>query len=394
MNQKSYVDIAVIGGGIVGCSAAYYLAKAGIDCMLIEKNDIASGTTSKCDGNVTIVDKDPGFDSQMSWKSQELIAELQTELELEYEYRALGSVLVCDNDTEAEAAYEWVKTQRESGLKFNFLSNKDIKNESPYFANDIPGGLECETDSLINPYLFCYSLVQKAKQYGLKLKTQAEVTMIKKTEDFVIETSQGIVVANKVVNAAGVWAPFIGKMLGVEIPIIPRKGHILVGSRSTPVMLRNVMEFGYLMNKFGRERIADSQTEKYGVALVLEPTDSQNFLLGSSREFLGYDDSVDINVVRTLAKRAIRFFPSMKDFNMIRAYTGFRPFTEDHLPIVSEVEEMPGLYIAAGHEGDGISLATVTGKLIEELIQEKSETIVSPDPLRFDRFRKKEIVHS
>src|SRR5699024_6032533 len=226
------------------------------------------------------------------------------------------------------------------------------------------------------------------KSFGLEVKTQAEVTNITKDVDFEIETSNGNVTAQKVVNAAGVWAPFIGNMLNIDIPIKPRKGHILVGSREQPVMLRNVMEFGYLMNKFGRERIADERTAQHGVALVLEPTESQNFLLGSSRQFVGYDDSIDIQVVQTIARRGLRFFPKMDDFKMIRAYTGFRPFTEDHLPIVSEVDEIPGFYIAAGHEGDGISLATVTGKLIEEMLADK-ETTIPVDPLRFDRFTQK-----
>src|SRR5699024_6290820 len=210
-----------------------------------------------------------------------------------------------------------------------------------------------------NPYLFCYSLIDRARDYGLKLHPQTEVISIgQRAEGFAIETTNGVFTAQKVVNAAGVWAPFIGKMLNVEIPIQPRKGHIMVAARQKPVMMRNVMEFGYLMNKFERERIADEKTLQHGVALVLEPTESQNFLLGSSREFVGYDSRVDINVVEIMAKRALRFFPKMDDFNMIRTYTGFRPWTEDHLPIVSHVDEVPGFYIAAGHEGDGISLAT------------------------------------
>lgn len=387
MPINRHAEVAVIGGGIVGCSIAYYLAKSGVDCVLIEKNDIASGTSSKCDGNVTIVDKDPGFDSLMSLKSQELMVALQEELDLPFEYRELGSLLVCENDMEMEAAKEWVDIQNAAGLKFNLLDQKDLRQESPYFAHDIPGGLECETDSLINPYLFCYSLIDKAKQYGLKLHTNAEVTAITKKEDFTIETTNGDYTAKQVVNAAGVWAPFIGKMLGIEIPIIPRKGHIMVGARQKPVMMRNVMEFGYLMNKFERERVADERTLAHGVALVLEPTESQNFLIGSSRQFVGYDPTIDINVLETMSRRAIRFFPAMKDFRMIRAYTGFRPWTPDHLPIVSEVEQVPGFYIAAGHEGDGISLATATGKLIEEMILGKEETIIPTDPLRFDRFK-------
>ncbi|HEY4601831.1 MAG TPA: FAD-dependent oxidoreductase [Cerasibacillus sp.] len=387
MAQRRHAEVAIIGGGIMGSAISYYVAKAGLDCMLIEKNDIASGTSSRCDGNITIVDKDPGFDSKMSLVSQELTVELKDDLNLPFEYRELGSILVCDNDQEMEAAAEWVDIQKKAGLKFNLLDREDIRQESPYFADDIPGGLECETDSLINPYLYCYSLVDRAKEYGLKLYTQTEVTNIKKEDDFIIETTNGTFTAKKVVNAAGVWAPYIGEMLGIDIPIVPRKGHIMVGSRQKPVMMRNVMEFGYLMNKFQRERIADPETLKYGVALVLEPTESQNFLLGSSREFAGFDGRVNINVVNAMAKRALRFFPKMDDFNMIRAYTGFRPWTEDHLPIVSPVESIPGFFIAAGHEGDGISLATVTGKIIEEMLTEK-ETIIPVDPLRFDRFEK------
>ena len=387
MSNETY-EVAIIGGGIVGCAIAYYVSKAGMKAIVIEKNDIASGTSSRCDGNITIVDKDPGFDSLMSLKSQELTVDLKEELEIPFEYRESGSILVCDNDDEMQAATDWVKTQSEAGLKFNVLTPKDIRAESPFFADDIPGGLECETDSLINPYLFCYSLIDKARQYGLDVKTQAEVKNIKKADDFTIETTNGTVKAQKVVNAAGVWAPFIGEMLDINIPITPRKGHILVGSRQEPVMLRNVMEFGYLMNKFGRERIADERTAKHGVALVLEPTESQNFLMGSSRQFVGYDESIDIEVVQTIARRGLRFFPKMNDFKMIRSYTGFRPFTEDHLPIVSPVEEVPGFYVAAGHEGDGISLATVTGKLIEEMLADK-ETTIPVDPLRFDRFTQK-----
>lgn len=392
MNGKNY-EVVVIGGGIVGCSVAYYLAEAGLETILVEKNDIASGTSSRCDGNVTIVDKDPGFDSEMSLVSQELLNDLTKVLNIPFEFREHGSILVCDNDDEMQAAKDWVKTQNDNGLKFNVLDEKDIRNESPFFAHDIPGGLECETDSLINPYLFCYSLIEKAqKDFGLQVKDQTPVTNVTKTEaGFLVETPNGTIRGKKVVNAAGVWAPFIGEMLGIDIPIIPRKGHIIVGSRNEPVMMRNVMEFGYLMNKFGRERIADARTAEHGVALVLEPTEEQNFLLGSSRQFVGYDSSIDIQVVQTIARRALRFFPKMDDFKIIRSYTGFRPFTEDHLPIVSEVEEVPGFYIAAGHEGDGISLATVTGKLIEEIITEKSDTIISPDPLRFDRFKKEKI---
>ncbi len=393
LKNAMHSDIVIIGGGIIGASISYYCAKAGLDVTVIEKNELASGTSSRCDGNILAIDKDPGFDSQMSLKSQQLVQELSTSLELPFEYRQLGSILVCENDHEMEAAEKWVHQQQEAGLPFKMLDRVDLRNESPYLADDLYGGLECKTDSTVNPYMLTYSLFHEAKKMGVTIHTHTEVVNIhkKKDSDFTIDTSRGVFTAKNVVNACGVWAPKIGEMLGRHIPIYPRKGQLIVASRQHPVGLRKVMEFGYLITKFGGERQVDSLTEKFGVALVFEPTQSQNFLIGSSREFNGFNIKVSHQVNQLIAKRAIRFYPDMGDMTMIRSYAGLRPWTEDHLPIVSHVDEVPGFYVAAGHEGDGISLAAITGKVMEEMITGK-EPSIPIEPLRYNRFTE-EVVH-
>ncbi|WP_019119070.1 NAD(P)/FAD-dependent oxidoreductase [Brevibacillus massiliensis] len=389
--NRSHFEVAVIGGGIIGSAIAYFVAKDGLSVTILERGDLVSGTSSRCDGNILAIDKDPGFDSQMSLKSQQLVHQLSKELRLPFEYRAPGSILVCESEEEMVAAEKWVRRQNEAGLAFRIIDRQDLKQESPFFADDLLGGVECATDSLVNPYMFTFALCDGAQQYGAQILTKTEVTGIKKDAEgfFRIDSTRGEITAKKVVNAAGVWAPRIGAMVGIDIPIRPRKGHLIVASRQVPVGQRNVMEFGYLLSKFGGQRKVDPDTEKYGVALVFEPTESQNFLIGSSRQFVGFHTKADMNVVRVIARRAIRFYPKMADMNVIRTYTGLRPWTEDHLPIVSQVAEIPGFYIAAGHEGDGISLAAVTGKLIAELIAEKSETIIPTEPLRLHRFSKK-----
>lgn len=391
--MRRSTEVAVIGGGIIGCAVAYYTAKAGYSVTVIEKKELASETSSHCDGNILAIDKEPGFDSQMSLKSQNLVDELNRELDLGFEYRQPGSILVCETDEEMEAAEKWVRRQKEAGLPFRMLDQADIRAESKYFADDLLGGLECATDSTVNPYLLTYSLYHGAEKYGADLVKHTTVKNIvhnKETKEFQIETDHGEISAKKVVNAAGVWAPFIGKMLDLAIPIYPRKGHLLVSSRQVPVSPRKVMEFGYLISKFGGERQVDAETEKYGVALVFEPTQSQNFLIGSSREFAGFDTNVNFKVAECVARRCIRFYPKMKDMNVIRTYAGLRPWTKDHLPIVSHVERFPGYFIAAGHEGDGISLAAITGKVVAEMISEQ-ETSIPIDPLRHDRFTGKEV---
>ncbi|UFJ39558.1 FAD-binding oxidoreductase [Brevibacillus humidisoli] len=391
MEQTSHTEVAVIGGGIIGSAIAYYVAKAGLQVTVIEKGELASGTSSRCDGNILAIDKDPGFDSQMSLKSQQLVQQLSKELKHPFEYRALGSILVCETEEEMSAAEQWVNRQKEAGLPFRMLDQSDIRQESPYFADDLQGGLECPTDSTVNPYLLTFALAQGAKEYGASFRLRQEVTAIQRDssgQGFRLETTGGVVTAKKVVNAAGVWAPRIGEMVGVTVPILPRKGHLIVASRAVPLGLRKVMEFGYLISKFGGTRQVDAETEKYGVALVFEPTESQNFLIGSSRQFVGLDTRVDWTVVRLMARRAIRFYPGLADFTLIRTYCGLRPWTRDHLPIISAVEEVPGYYIAAGHEGDGISLAAITGKLISEMLTEQP-TSVPVEPLRYDRFRER-----
>lgn len=382
-----HCDVLVIGGGIIGCSIAYYTSKSGKDVTILEKGEFVSGTSSRCDGNILAIDKDPGFDSQMSLVSQKLVDDLSRELEHKFEYRAPGSILVCESEEEMEAAQKWVDRQREVGLPFRMLDRQDILQDSQFFADDLLGGLECATDSTVNPYLLAFSMLDAAKKLGAKAYKQTEVKSMKKEENgtFTVETTNGVFKANHVVNAAGIWAPRLGEMLDLSIPIQPRKGHIIVASRQEHVGSRKVMEFGYLISKFGGQRRVDPLTEKYGVALVFEPTESQNFLIGSSREFVGFHTKVNNEVIKCIANRAIRFYPKMADMMVIRSYAGLRPWTEDHLPIVSKVDHIPNYYIAAGHEGDGISLAAVTGKVIEELINDR-ETSIPVEPLSFNRF--------
>ncbi|MGG4455617.1 NAD(P)/FAD-dependent oxidoreductase [Brevibacillus porteri] len=396
MTVQTHVQIAVIGGGIIGAAIAYYAAKAGLDVVVLEKGELASGTSSRCDGNILAIDKDPGFDSQMSLKSQMLVDQLSRELDHTFEYRAPGSILVCESEAEMKAAHEWVRRQKEAGLPFRMLDRADIRQESPYFADDLLGGLECATDSTVNPYMLTFALFEGAKKHGARIMRRTEVKSLRHdqaTGTFHIGLGTGSMTAKQVVNAAGVWAPVIGKMVGVDIPIVPRKGHLIVASRQMPVGVRKVMEFGYLISKFGGVRQVDEETEKYGVALVFEPTESQNFLIGSSRQFVGFDSRIDLNVVRCMARRALRFYPKIADFAIIRTYCGLRPWTEDHLPIISRVEEVPGYFIAAGHEGDGISLAAVTGKLVSEMLVDQTDTIIPTEPLRLERFTKKGVLH-
>lgn len=388
MDNKIY-DVLIIGGGIIGASIAYYTAKTGLSVALLESNTVASGTSSKCDGNVLLIDKEPGFDSRMAIKSQTLIKQLSTELEMEFEFRHPGSIFLCANEDEIEQGYNWVDYHNKENGKDKFfkkLTKEDLKNDSKYFSDHLIGGIECTNDSTINPYMLAFSLINQAKKYDFSLFEMTPVTDIQHIQDgeFKVMSHEKVFKANKVINAAGIYSPHVGKLLDIEVPVVPRKGHILVSSRAELLGSRKIQEFGYLMTKFGKERQASKEMNDYGVALVHEATQSQNFLIGSSREFVGYNTNVNHKVIRLIAERAIEYFPAMKDMSFIRSYAGLRPWTPDNLPIISDTV-VPGFYIAAGHEGDGIGLSAITGLWMSQMITNTLKDDISP--LSINRFK-------
>jgi len=386
-------DTVVIGGGVIGTNVAYYLSKKGVKVALVEKGDIASGTSGRCDGNVLISDKEPGFDTKMTYTSQLLFKELYNEVQYNFDFSERGSIYIIESKEEFDIAEKFVNEQVKNGYPMRMMDKSKVHNDEPYLANDIVGGVEIDCDLSLNPMRLAFGLALEAKRNGAVILDHTSVTGIrldKKGKVEAVETDKGILGTKNVVNCAGVWASYIGKMVGIDIPIIPRQGQLLVAEKTFPVGKRKIMEFGYMMAKFGDEnykRNISPELEELGIAFVFEPTLSDNFLIGSSRAFAGFDTRVSIEVMQGLAERAIRFFPIMADIQVIRAYAGLRPYVADHLPIISKVDEVPGFFIAAGHEGDGIGLSPLTGTLISQMITGE-ETLLPVDSLSINRFKK------
>lgn len=382
--------IAVIGAGAIGCAVAYYNAKEGADVILIDAGDIANYTSSRCDGNVLACDKEPGYDALLTMRSQDLLDELSEELDYDFEWERRGSLFLMENEYEMQMAQKLYEEFQAIGMPCHMVDQKELREREPYVAEDIPGGMWFDNDGCLYPMGLCYGLADGLKKLGGKLSLHNPVTGIDcKEAGFVVHTEQGDIEADVVVNCGGVKAPEIGKMVGLDIPIQARQGQILVSEQSFKVAKQKTHEFGYIMAKFqnsdGYKRPVTPDQEKYGVAFVYEPTGGDNFLLGSSRYFTE-DLHAEIDVMRALAQRGVRFFPVMKDIKVIRCYAGVRPYTPDHMPIISDTE-IPGYYIAAGHEGDGIGLSAVTGLLMSQLIAGKP-TDVDMQPLSFKRFCK------
>lgn len=385
-------DVVVIGAGAIGTSVAYHLAKKGMDVALVEKGDIANGTSSHCDAVALICDKKPGIDTEMGYASIQVFKELAKDFSYDFEFHQRGSLYVCETDQELEVASDYVAQQQADGYDMRMVDNYEMQQMEPYLAKDLVGGIWTEPDSSMSPYKLCFAFVEEAKKHGLKVFTYHTVLDIKLDEKGTVEsviTDKCTIKTKTVVNCGGVWARELGKMVGLDIPIFPRKGTILISEKTAKVCNQKVHEFGYMLSKFediNFKRNVSELVEKHNVAFNIEPTEADNFLLGGNREYKGFDISTEVEVMRAIAERGIRFFPIIKEINMIRAYSGVRPYCEGHLPIVSEVEEISGYYIAAGHEGDGISLSGITGRMVAQIMSGE-ETDFNIDKLKFSRFK-------
>jgi len=388
--MSSY-DVTVIGAGAIGTSVAYHLVEKGFSVALLDHGDIAHGSSSHCDAVALICDKKPGLDTQMGAASIAHYVELSKIFSYDFEFDQKGCLYVCETESEYEVARKYAQTQAADGYDMNMIDAKQLQDMEPFLAKDLMGGIWTPGDAAMSPYKVCFAFTQEARKKGLKVYTYCTIQEIRLDEKNAVQaiiTDKGTIQTKKIVNCAGAWAPDIGKLVGIDIPIQPRKGMNLISEKTERISWHKILEFGYMLSKFEDiqfKRNVSPLVEEYNVAFNIEYTKADNILLGGYRGFRGFDIRSEWEAMKAIAERGLRFFPVLSGINCIRSYAGVRPFVKDHLPIVSEVESIPGFYIAAGHEGDGICLSPITGKLMAQMIAgEPTDFDISK--LRFSRF--------
>jgi sarcosine oxidase subunit beta len=179
--------------------------------------------------------------------------------------------------------------------------------------------------------------------------------------------------AQRVVLAAGVWSRELAALVGVDLPVWPRKGHILV-TEPAPNLVRHILfEYGYESSLGHGFAEADGAAlgpppQNPEVGTVIQPLPSGQILVGNSREYAGLDRSVNRDRLRQIAQRAVRFIPGLRGLRAIHSYAGLRPWSPDGIPLIGELAERPGLLLATGHGGGGITGGPVTGRIIADLL--------------------------
>ena len=375
-------DVVVIGGGIIGTAVAYFLARQKINVILLEKSGIASGSSGACDGAVVMQTKKPGVYLKLALESRALLSRMQEHLSVSIEYEKSGGLIVMETEDEKTAMKQFAEAQREAGLDVELLDHKQLRALAPHLSDHLIGATYSPQDSKINPMALTLGFAMGAKQMGTEILTGTAVLDIEVEgrQISAVVTSAGKIGTRTVVNATGVNASEIGGMLGVEIPIKPRRGQLLVTESQPGILKPWLGSANYIAAKFNPQLAKENAG---GVSI--DQTQNGNLLIGATREFVGYDKRTTSEGLNQIASRAVRILPALKHIHIIRAFAGLRPYTPDGLPILGKVEKIKGFIMAAGHEGDGIAMSAITGKLISELVLE-GKTDVALDSFNLKRF--------
>lgn len=378
MDTRLTCDVVVIGAGMAGAACALYAARAGLDVTVVDRGPVAGGTTGAGEGNLLVSDKEPGPELELALLSNRLWAELAEELGETIEYEAKGGVVVASSEEGLAALTDLVAGQRAAGVVAEPVTADRLHDLEPHLAPGLAGGVLYPQDSQVMPTLAAAHLLRAS---GARLLTGRTVTEVLRRADGAVRgvrTGQGDIHAPAVVNAAGTWGGEVAALAGVRLPVLPRRGFVLV-TEPLPRRVRHKV--------YAADYVADvaSDSAALQTSPVVEGTAAGPVLIGASRERVGFDRSFSLPVVRALAAGAVRLFPFLETVRAMRTYVGFRPYMPDHLPAVGPDPRVPGLFHACGHEGAGIGLATGTGQLIAQVLGGKAPDL-DLAPFRPDRF--------
>jgi len=381
MSASHRHDVVVIGAGIVGAACCYYLARAGLKVAVIERGAVAVGTTGAGEGNILVSDKEPGPELELAQLSVRLWRRLGDELGPDAELEPKGGLVVAAGPEERRQLDDFAAAQAAAGVEVRTVGHAGLRDLEPYLADGLAGGVLYPEDMQVQPMMAAALMLRAARDLGAELRLHEEVTAIETAAGRVagVRTSTGGLSAGLVVNAAGTWAGELAARAGLALPVLPRRGFIVV-TEPLPRMIRHkVYTADYVAN-------VASGSAGLEISTVVEATVSGTVLIGASRERVGFDRTSSMKIVGTLAAQAVRLFPVLAGVRAIRFYRGFRPYCPDHLPVIGSDARLPGLLHACGHEGAGVGLAPATGHLIAQIVTGQTAPVsLAPfDPGRFE----------
>ncbi|MFF9281925.1 NAD(P)/FAD-dependent oxidoreductase [Streptomyces griseosporeus] len=378
------LDAVIVGAGVVGAACAYYATRAGLSVAVVDRGPVAGGTTGAGEGNLLVSDKEPGPELELALLSTRLWRELAAALPPEdaVEYEPKGGLVLAPDETALAALRAFAAGQRAAGVEAQEVGERELAGLEPELTKGLAGGFLYPQDAQVQPARAAAALLRAARRRGALVRLGEEVTAVLTGPHGAVRgvrTPRGELHAPAVVNATGTWGGRLAELAGTRLPVLPRRGFVLVTEPLPPGLIRHKV--------YAADYIADVASDSAALqsSAVVEGTPAGPVLIGATRERVGFDRTLSTEALRRLAGQATALFPRLADVHAMRTYCGFRPYLPDHLPAIGPDPRVPGLHHACGHEGAGIGLAPATGLLVTAALT-GSEPPVAAGPFRPERF--------
>ena len=345
-------DVLIIGGGIIGICASYYLSKQDVGVTLIEKGEIGRQASGATPGTLAIQNKEIKA-IPLAREGIRTWAELQVELEEDLEFHQEGGLRVAEDSQQFDLLSQAVNTQKKAGLELELLSRRELRDIAPYLGRGVVRASFCQEDSRINSLLCSTALTRAAQRNGVNIHLHEMVTSIKiiQKDKYSIQTTKGQYQTSCLLNCTGVWSKNVFRMIDLDFPITLSPQQAMV-TEQTPPLFPHVIS--HITGK-----------------LTLKQVDSGNILIGGGWEGFGDLDrniqNISYESMKGNIHYACRIIPALKTLNLIRCWIGSEGRTPDRLPLLGNFKHLPGFYTACCAKG-GFTLGPALAKIITELI--------------------------
>jgi glycine/D-amino acid oxidase-like deaminating enzyme len=359
MSKVAY-DAVIVGCGIVGAACAMEFARRGMRVAAVDREMVGGGATAAGMGHIVAMD-DSDAQFTLTRYSQRLWQQLRPELPDDVEYEQCGTVWVAADEEEMNEVRRKHDYYRSRGVPTEVLESRRLKELEPNLRDGFVGGLLVPEDGVLYPPCAARFLIERAQECGAKIKTGVCVTKIE--QGHVRLSDGGEIAGGIMVNAAGITAPEL--TAGIEVK--KRKGHLVITDRYPGFLRHQLVELGYL--KSAHSVSSDS------VAFNVQPRRTGQILIGSSRQYGAESDAVDNVILTRMLQRAQEYMPAIGALSAIRVWTGFRAATPDKLPLIGPVPGDRTRFLAAGHEGLGITTSLGTARILADHIHGRAPEI-------------------